>query len=90
MTNRQRKALRLVRTVRGQLDAIARMMESDDAVQMDISNQLLASQAIIKAANKEIVYNLLETKIGEANDQAELPEKLEEVSEYIDRIFKIM
>ena len=45
---------KLVKTARGQLDGILRMIEQDRYC-MDISNQILAAQAVLTRANKEIL-----------------------------------
>ena len=42
---------RLIKTARGQLDGILRMIE-EDRYCMDISIQLMATQAILRKANK--------------------------------------
>ena len=43
------KVTRLVRTAQGQLDSVLRMIE-EDRYCMDVANQLLASQALIRKA----------------------------------------
>ena len=45
---------RLLKTARGQIDGIIKMVE-DNRYCMDISNQLLATQAILKKANRQIL-----------------------------------
>jgi DNA-binding FrmR family transcriptional regulator len=48
------KTLRLLKTARGQLDGIVGMIE-DDRYCVDISNQLLATIAILRKANAGIL-----------------------------------
>lgn len=48
------KTLRLIKTARGQLDGIVGMIE-DDRYCVDISNQLLATVAILRKANSSIL-----------------------------------
>ena len=61
---------RLIKTARGQLDGVLRMVE-DDRYCLDIVNQILAAQAILKKANREILRAHLDTCVTnavEAND----------------------
>ena len=46
--------LRLLKTARGQMDGIIKMVE-DDRYCIDISQQLMATEAILNRANKEIL-----------------------------------
>ena len=48
------KVTRLVRTAQGQLDSVLRMIE-EDRYCMDVANQLLASQALIRKATREVL-----------------------------------
>ena len=48
------KVTRQLKIARGQLDGVLRMIE-EDRYCVDISNQLLATQAILKRANQEIL-----------------------------------
>lgn len=41
---------RLIKTARGQLDGVLRMMD-EDAYCMDVLNQLLAAQAVLRRQN---------------------------------------
>ena len=48
----KKEVSRLLKTARGQMDGILKMVE-EDRYCVDISNQLLATIAILKKANKE-------------------------------------
>ena len=48
------KVTQLLKTARGQIDGILKMIE-DDRYCIDISNQLLAVESIIGKANKEVI-----------------------------------
>ena len=50
----EKKILRLLKTARGQMDGIIRMVE-EDRYCIDISQQLMATEAILNRANKEIL-----------------------------------
>ena len=81
---------RLIKTARGQLDGILRMIE-EDRYCMDISNQLLATQAILRKANKEIVAAHMNCCVrsafasGSAEEQAQ---KIEEIMTVLDKMAK--
>lgn len=71
------KIVRLIKTARGQLDGILKMVE-EDRYCLDIANQLMASEAILKRANKEILAahmaHCVKTATGEDADK-----KIEEI-----------
>ena len=56
---------RLLKTARGQLDGILKMVE-EDRYCIDISNQILASNALLKKANlkTELPYGLVIPFLG--------------------------
>lgn len=84
MKNRE-KTINLLKTARGQIDGIIKMME-DDRYCIDITNQLLSVEAILKKARQEILSNHLFSCILTAQNQAELEEKLEELSKVIKKL----
>lgn len=49
------KATRLLKTARGQIDGLLKMVE-EDRYCIDISNQLLATQAILRRLNREVLH----------------------------------
>ena len=49
----EKKVLRLLKTARGQMDGIIKMVE-ENRYCIDISQQLMATEAILNRANKEI------------------------------------
>ena len=49
------KVSRSIKIARGQLDGVLKMIE-EDRYCVDISNQLLATAAILKKANQEIMH----------------------------------
>ena len=60
MNQNQQKVMRLLLTARGQMDAVIRMME-EGRYCVDISNQLLAIDALIRKANADVLSNHLRT-----------------------------
>lgn len=81
---------RLIKTARGQLDGILKMIE-EDRYCIDISNQLLATQAILRKANKEIIASHLNCCVRNAfteGDEQEQEKKLDEIMTVLDKMTK--
>ena len=55
----KQKVSRLLKTARGQIDGILKMID-EDRYCIDISNQIMASQSILKKANGEVLKAHLE------------------------------
>ena len=68
---------RKLRIARGQLDGILQMID-DDRYCVDISNQLLATQSLLKSANREIMRAHIEGCVREALQTDHVDPKLEE------------
>lgn len=81
------KTTRLLKTARGQIDGILRMIE-DDRYCIDISNQLMATQAILRNINKEILHSHLGSCVSEAFGTQEQRQKIEEIMLVIDKLTK--
>lgn len=65
LTAKQRSALNRLKTVRGHLDGIIRMLE-DDAYCVDVMKQLSATQSSLERVNRIMLGNHLETCFSEA------------------------
>lgn len=65
LTVRKRAALNRLNTVRGHLDGIIRMMESD-AYCVDVMKQISAVQSSLERANRVMLHNHLETCFSSA------------------------
>lgn len=76
---------RLIKTARGQLDGILRMID-EDRYCIDISNQLLATEAIIKKANKAILSAHMKCCVTEAVESGDPDEKFDELISIIDKL----
>ena len=61
----KQKVNRLLKTARGQIDGILRMVE-EDRYCMEISQQLMATEAILNKANKEILTAHLKSCVTNA------------------------
>lgn len=76
---------RLIKTARGQLDGVLRMIE-DDRYCIDISNQLMAADAIIKKANKQIISAHMKCCMAEAMESGNRDEKIDELVDLINKL----
>ena len=84
------KITRLLKTARGQLDGLLKMVE-DDRYCIDISNQLMATQAILRKANKEIIHAHLGSCVKDAfeqGDESEKDQKIDEIMAVMDKFSK--
>lgn len=83
-------ALRKLKTVRGQVEGLIKMVESDRYC-IDISNQLMASIAILKNVNKDVLDAHLKNCVAEAfgsGDETDTERKIEEIIAVIDKLSK--
>lgn len=83
----QKTVLRLLKTARGQLDGIIKMVE-DDRYCIDISQQVMATGAILNKVNKEILAAHLKHCVKEADDQQAREEKIDEFVSTLGKILK--
>ena len=76
---------RLLKTARGQIDGILKMVE-EDRYCLDVSNQLMATQSILKKANREVLKAHMGCCVREAVDSVEPEEKLAELAALLDKL----
>jgi DNA-binding FrmR family transcriptional regulator len=81
------KINRLLKTAAGQIEGISKMVD-DDRYCIDISNQILAVQSILKKANNEILKAHMHMCVKEAFDEGNGDEKIEEIISLIDKVTK--
>jgi DNA-binding FrmR family transcriptional regulator len=81
------KVLRLLKTARGQLDGLMKMVE-EDRYCIDISHQLLATQAILRRANNDILKAHLAGCVSEAIHSGNGEEKIEEILKILEELTK--
>ena len=80
--------LRLLRTARGQVDGIIRMLE-EGRYCIDISNQILATEALLKKAKAQVLVNHLDTCVKESiENQGDYEQKLEEIEQLIHKLVR--
>ena len=79
------KAMQSLKTARGQIDGIIKMIE-EDRYCIDISNQIFASQSLLKKANLIILENHLSHCVKDACISGNGDEKIEEIMNILDKI----
>ena len=81
---------RLLKTARGQLDGLIRMVE-EDRYCIDISNQLLSTQALLGTINAEVLTAHVDHCVRQAfesGDEAEEEKKIAELQAVLKRLSK--
>jgi len=81
----KQKITSLLKTARGQIEGILKMVE-DDRYCIDISNQLLATESILRKTNKEIIHAHMKNCVREAFQSGNEDEKIEELMAILDKI----
>ncbi len=76
---------RLLKTARGQLDALLKMVE-EDRYCVDISNQLLAVEALLRKANREVLTAHLRHCVQQAVEQGDAQGKIEELVRILEKM----
>ena len=83
----KQKVAQLVKTARGQLDGVLRMIE-DDRYCVDISTQLLAAEAVVRAANREVLSAHMQGCIIEAAKNGDIEQKTDELKKLLEKLMK--
>jgi DNA-binding FrmR family transcriptional regulator len=76
---------RLLKTARGQIDGILKMVE-EDRYCLDVSNQLMATQSILKKANRLVLRGHMECCVRQAVESGDPGPKLEELAALLDKL----
>ncbi|QAT60240.1 transcriptional regulator [Acidilutibacter cellobiosedens] len=89
MNEEKQAAMNLLKTARGQLDGIVKMIE-DDRYCVDISKQILSAMALLKKANIDIldqhIRHCVRTAILEGEEQGD--QKIDEIINIIEKYMK--
>ena len=83
----QKTILRLLKTARGQMDGIIKIVE-EDSYCIDISTQVMATEAMLNRANKEILTAHLKHCVNTAHTQEEREQKIDELVAMLGKILK--
>ena len=81
----KKQVIRLLKTARGQIDGILKMLE-DDRYCIDISTQLMAATSVLQRANKEVLSAHLKSCVAHAESQEEIDEKVDEFIRIMEKI----
>ena len=87
MNEEKKKALQSLKTARGQIEGIIKMIE-DNRYCIDISKQLLAVESIIGKANKEVIRGHMYHCVKEAFESGDEEKKIDEIISLIDKMSK--
>lgn len=77
----------LLKTARGQLDAVIKMVE-DDRYCIDISHQLMAVEALLNNANRQVLTEHLKHCVNNARTEEDRNEKVDELVKLMGKILK--
>lgn len=81
------KVERLLKTARGQIDGVLRMIDKDHYC-IDISNQVLAAQKVLQRANSAILEAHLRSCVAEAMNEGEQNQKIDEIILLLEKMQK--
>ena len=77
----------LLRTARGQLEGVLRMID-ENRYCMDIAHQLMATEAVLNRANREILAAHLKHCVRTASSEQEKDEKIDELVQMLGKLLK--
>lgn len=83
----EKKITRMLKTARGQLDGILKMVE-EDRYCVEISQQVMATEALLNRVNREILASHLRGCVQQAVTMEDREEKVEELVATLDKILK--
>ena len=83
----RKNIVRTLNTAKGQINGILKMIE-DDRYCLDIANQIMAAQALLKKANQEILTAHMRHCVKDAMNTEEAEEKIEEMIKVIATLLK--
>lgn len=89
MNETQKKALNKLKTARGQMDGVVKMLE-DDRYCVDISTQILSIIGLLRKSNIDILNNHIRSCVSDAilESEDEGEKKIEEIINVIDKYIK--
>ncbi len=89
MNEGKQKAYQKLKTVRGQIDGIIKMIE-EDRYCVDISTQILSAIGLLKKANIDVLNAHIRSCVKDAilEGEEEGEEKIEEIIRIIDKYIK--
>ena len=76
---------RLLKTARGQIDGILKMVE-EDRYCLEVSSQIMAAQSILKKANRMVLRAHMNSCVRQAVESGDPEEKLAELATLLDKL----
>jgi len=87
MNEEKKKAVQSLKTARGQIDGIIKMIE-EGRYCMDISNQIAASAALVKKAQVLILKQHIAHCVTAAVAAKDSKEKLDEITKILEKVIR--
>lgn len=87
MNEERKKALQSLKTSKGQIEGIIKMIE-DNRYCMDISNQIIAAQSLLKKANMLILKQHLNHCVKDAFINGSGEQKVDEIMNLLSKLMK--
>lgn len=81
------KINRLLKTARGQIDGILKMID-DDRYCIDVANQVLAVRSLLTKANTEILKAHMQRCVSQAVKEGNEAEKIDEILMVLEKMSK--
>lgn len=85
MNPERKNAIKYLNIAKGQIEGIIKMIE-DDRYCIDVSNQILAAQSLLRKANLMILKNHLNHCVKEACNHNDSDEKIDEINKILEKI----
>ncbi|HBM74043.1 MAG TPA: transcriptional regulator [Clostridiaceae bacterium] len=85
MNSEQKKALQALKTSKGQIEGTIKMIE-EGRYCVDVSNQILAAQSLLKKANLLILKQHMEHCVKEAFEHGNGGQKIDEIIEILSKV----
>ncbi len=85
MNTEQKKALQSLKTSKGQIEGIIKMIE-DGRYCVDVSNQIIAVQSLLKKANLLILKQHMNHCVKEAFEHEDGSEKIDEIIHLLSKV----
>ena len=81
------KLIRLLKTAGGQIEGIIKMIEEGKYC-IDISNQIMAAQAVLGRVNREVLNAHLHSCVLSSVESGSADEKVDEIAAVLDKLIK--
>lgn len=87
MNEEKKKALQSLKTAKGQIEGIIKMIE-DERYCIDVANQISAAQSLLKRANLMVLKSHLGHCVKDACRSGQGDEKIEEIIKIFEKVME--